>query len=386
MANNKKTDTTVKLKDNWFLKLLDGEKSSRIAIPVFSVLISLVVASVFMILLGKNPFTALAAFLRGCGLIPKPNYAGGQGMITDFMTFLDILSPMLLASLGVIIAMKAGLFNIGIAGQMLLAGFTATVFVGYSGLGSWIAKPMVIIVGVVVGGLVGALIGFLKYRFNIHEVVSSIMLNYIISYVTGFFINTYYADQISRQSKVISNEARLTFTGVPLGSYKIRIPLGIIIAIIMVFAVRFLMDRTTTGLRIQTVGENRNCAEYAGINVGKNMVLAMFLSGILAGLAGVTYYLGYFNSIVPKDLAGLGYDSIAVSLLGNTNPVGAIFASILVTIFQNGSVYMSSTIGVPKEIASVITGIILLFSACGAYIKYLAHRRRTTVKSQKGEK
>ena len=101
-------------------------------------------------------------------------------------------------------------------------------------------------------------------------------------------------------------------------------------------------------------------------------MLAMLISGALAGLAGVTYYLGYYNTIVPKALASMGYDAIAVSLLGNLSPVAAIFASALVTIFQKGSVYMSSIVGVPKEIASVITGILLLFSACGTYIRYRA--------------
>jgi simple sugar transport system permease protein len=102
------------------------------------------------------------------------------------------------------------------------------------------------------------------------------------------------------------------------------------------------------------------------------MVLGMALSGLFAGLAGVTYYLGYFNTIVPKSLASLGYDAIAVSLLANSGPVGSVFASILVTIFQKGSVYMSSIAGVPKEIALVITGILLLFAACGSYVRYLA--------------
>jgi len=359
-----------------FLEFLDSDKTSPVAIPLLSILLSILVASVMLLVMGKNPVTAFATFLRGCGLMPKPSYAGGQGMLTDLASFLGILAPMMLASLGVIIAMQTGLFNIGVAGQMLMSGFVATAVVGYSDLGAFLAKPLVVVIGAVVGGALGAFIGFLKYRFNIHEVVTSIMLNYIISYVTGFFINTYYADQVSRMSKVISPQSRLTITGIELGSLKMSLPLGIVLALASVFAVRFLLDRTTTGFQLKAVGLNRDCAQYAGINVGRNMTLAMLLSGVFAGLAGVTYYLGYFNTIVPKDLASLGYDSIAVSLLGNTNPVGSIFSSILITIFQKGSVYMSSTVGVPKEIASVITGILLLFSACGAYMRYLAHRGR----------
>lgn len=361
---------------HWLAGALTDDKKSKVAIPAISIVLSLIVAAIILVLLGKNPFTALLGFLKGSGLWVKPSYAGGQNMLTDFASFLGILTPMLLASLGVVVAMKTGLFNIGIAGQMLMSGFVATVFVGYSNIPAAIAKPLVVVIGIVVGGALGAFIGFLKYRFNIHEVVTSIMLNYIISYVTGFFINTYYVDAVTRMSRTIRPAARLTIANVAMGDIKMSFPLGIILAFIMVFVVRFILDRTTLGFRLKAVGMNKSCARYAGINVGNNMVTAMMLSGVLAGLAGVTYYLGYFNQIVPKDLAGLGYDSIAVSVLGNINPVGSIFASILVTIFQKGSVYMSSTVGVPKEIASVITGILLLFSACSQYIRYVAQRWR----------
>ena len=358
------------------LYALDDDRLSRFSLPVAAILLMLVAASALLLALGKNPVAAMTAFLRGSGFLPKPTYAGGQNMLTDLLSFLGILAPMMLAALGVIIAMKAGMFNIGIAGQMLAAGYVATVTVGYSSLGAWVARPLVILIGIAVGGLIGACVGFLKYKFNIHEVVSTIMLNYIISYVTGFSINTYYADIISRSSRVCSAAARLSVTGLSVGGVRLTLPLGILLALAGVFLVRFLLERTVVGFEMKAVGLNRDCAGYAGIQVGRSIVLAMGLSGICAGLAGVTYYVGYFNTIVPKDLASLGYDAIAVALLGNVSPVGSIFSSILITIFQRGSVYMSSTVGVPKEIASVITGILLLFSACGVYIRYLAHRRR----------
>jgi simple sugar transport system permease protein len=297
-------------------------------------------------------------------------------MITDFLSFLGILAPMLLAALGVSVALRAGLFNIGTAGQMLAAGFSAMVLIGYSGLDAWIAKPLVIVIGMAAGGLIGAVIGFLKYRFNIHEVVSSIMFNYIISYVTGFFINGYFINPINRSSKVCSPASRLIISNIaPNSSLRITIPIGIVIALAAVFLVRFLLDRTVIGFEIKAVGLNRKCAQYAGIRTGYIIVLSMFFSGVLAGLAGISFYLGYYNTILPKELAGLGYDAIAASLLGNISPLGCIFSSSLITVFQKGNVYMSSIVGVPREIASVITGILLLFSACGTYIRYLAGKR-----------
>jgi simple sugar transport system permease protein len=267
------------------------------------------------------------------------------------------------------------MFNIGIAGQMVLSGFLSLVFIGYSPLPGYIARPLVIVIAIVVGGLLGAFIGFLKYKFNVHEVVSTIMINYIISYVTGFFINSYFADPISRNSVVCSVASRLTITGLKWGTLRIAIPLGIIVALLCVFALHYVLNKTTVGFELRAVGSNRDGARYAGINENRAILIAMSLSGILAGLAGVTYFMGYFDNLVPKSLPGMGYDCIAVALLGNINPLGSIFASILVTIFQKGSTYMSSRMSVPVEIAQVITALLLLFSTCNYFIKWWAGNR-----------
>ena len=281
-----------------------------------------------------------------------------------------MLTPMIFASLAVAVALKAGLFNIGVSGQMLVSGFAASVLVGYSDLPMGIALPLVLIIGIVGGAAVGALIGWLKHRFNINEVVSSIMLNYIFSYTVSFFINTRFIDPVSRQSRSISSAARLTLTNVELGAIKLDLPLGMLLAIPMAFFVKFLLDKTRVGYEMKVVGLNRRAAEYAGINVGRNIVLSMAISGALAGLAGITFYMGYYNSIQPRVLASLGFDSIAVCLLGNSNPIGILFSSLLITVISKGSNYLSSTANVPQEIAQLITGLILLFSACGTYIRY----------------
>ena len=124
-----------------------------------------------------------------------------------------------------------------------------------------------------------------------------------MSYITGFFINTYYVDTISRSSKVVSEASRLTLANMPFLGYRVDFPIGIVIALVAVFMAHFFLYRTVPGFEIRAVGLNRKCAQYAGINVGKNMVLAMALSGMLAGLAGVTYYLGYYDTIIPKELS-----------------------------------------------------------------------------------
>ena len=147
-------------------------------------------------------------------------------------------------------------------------------------------------------------------------------------------------------------------------------------ALLVAFLIQFVLDRTCFGFEIKSVGFSKKASRYAGIPVGKNLVLTMALSGALAGLAGVSYYLGYFGSIQPRVLPSMGFDSIAVALLGNSNPIGIVFFSFFITILSKGSTYMNSASGLESEIASVITGIILLFSACNAYIRYLVNKEK----------
>ena len=355
-------------------RLLSGPRGA-LWVSVLSVLLTLLTAGLMLLLMGKNPLKAFYSFLQGCGFAPKANYGGGNGMLTDLSDFLNYLTPMLLASLAFIVGFKAGLFNIGIAGQMLASGFLATVLVAYNKqLSSLASRPLILLTGIVAGGLLGALIGFLKYRFNIHEVVSTIMINYIISYLTGFFINNSYVDMMTRTSRACPAGARLTLTRVPMGGVNGVVPLGLIAAVLAVVAVWFVFSRTTFGFELRAVGMNAQCARYFGVSVGRRVVSAMALSGVLAGLAGVTYYLGYTNTIIPKTLANMGYDSISVALLGNASPIGAVFAAIIVSIFQQGSNYMSSTVGVAREIASLITGILLLYASCGTYFRMVSDR------------
>nr|WP_072515058.1 ABC transporter permease [Ndongobacter massiliensis] len=367
-------------------RALANERWTQFTVPLFCILLTLLVSSLFLLFLGKNPLQAFLSFFAGNGFAQKANYGTGAGMLSDFFDFLNLMAPMLFAALSFIFAFRCGLFNIGISGQMLLSGFIASVTVGYAGsLPAWVAKPLVLLIAVAVGGALGALVGFLKVRFNIHEVVSTIMINYIISYLTGFFINAYYVDPISRASRAITTQARLTYARVPLFGYYCNIPLGILFAILTAILVTYVLNRTVFGFELQAVGSNRACSRYSGINVGKRMVTSLAISGMLAGLAGVTYYMGYLNFIIPKSLPSMGYDAIATALLGNSSPIGAIFASALITIFQNGASYMSSVLGVAKEIASVITGILLLFAGIGAYYRYRAQRYLEHLKDAEAE-
>jgi simple sugar transport system permease protein len=353
-----------------------SRRKDRIVVAVVATLLGLIAGAVIILLLKKNPFSSYYSLLRGCGLAPKEKYAGGKSMLSDFSSFLDYMTPMLFAALAVAVALRTGLFNIGVSGQMLVGGFLATVLVGYSSLPAVVAKPLVIIIAAVGGGLIGALIGYLKFRFNINEVVSSIMLNYIASYVIGFFINTKFVDPVSRQSRDIGENARLTLHQIKLGAYKYDIPLGLVLGIIAIAAVLFMFERTVFGFELRAVGSNKVAAEYAGMKVGSSMVMSMLISGILAGLAGATWILGYASTIQPKVLPSLGFNAIAVCLVGGSSPIGIFFSTFFLMIIEKGSTYMSSQMGLEAEIASVITGMILLTSACSTFVLELVNKGR----------
>lgn len=349
--------------------------SEKRLLPLVAIFTGLVVAGIIIALTGSNPFKAFYALLQGSGLAQKSSYAGHKNMLTDFLGYVNFLTPMIFAALSVAVALRAGLFNIGVSGQMLVAGFSASVLVGYSPISVLLAKPLVILIGMLVGGLSGALLGILKHRFRVNEVVSSIMLNYIFQYVISFFIYTFYVDPVSRQSRAVSQAARLTLVDVQAWGLKMDLPLAVLPALVAVILVWFLFQKTRLGYELKAVGFSPTGARYAGINVGAGMVTAMAISGMLAGLAGVSYYLGYVSSIQPRVLVSTGFDAVAVSLLGGNHPVGILLATMLISMIGKGSTYMKSAAGVDTEIASVITGIILLFSTCNMLALWKKKRR-----------
>ncbi|MFV0504548.1 MAG: ABC transporter permease [Lachnospirales bacterium] len=358
-----------------FLELYTNKKTQSFMISLSSVIVSLFFGCIIFWILGKNPFTAYGAFLRGSGILPKFKYGSYQGQLTDILRLLDAITPMIFAALAVAVAYVGGMFNIAVSGIMLLSGFIATITIGYiPDLNPFIAKPLVVLVGVLMGVLYGTAIGYLKYKFNINEVVTAIMFNYITMYIVGFFIQSYYIDTVSRQSKNITDNSRLTLQGVEAFGLKFVMPLGIVLALIFVFVIWFIMNRTKLGFEIKALGSNKNAAKYSGININKMTLLIMAISGGIAGIAGVTYYLGYYDSMAFNQLNTLGFSAISVSLLGNNNPVGIIFSSLLITIIDTGSTYMSSYIKVEREIAGVLTSIILIFTACATFFKYKINR------------
>jgi len=337
-------------------KMLGGEKHQMVRISLFAVLLGLIAGAVILLLIGTNPALSYANLLQGSGFLPKPAYAGRQNMFTDFMSFLDAVTPMIFASLAVAVALKGGLFNIGVSGIMMSSGFIAAVTVGRSSLPAPAARPLVLLIGILVGVVIGGFIGWLKYRFNINEVVSSIMLNYIFMYTITFFINLFFVNPVTRQSNPINDSARLTITDVRMWDLKFNIPLAFILAVLTALLINFVVKRTTVGYEIKAVGLSPRAARYAGINIEKNIMSTMMISGALAGLAGVTYFCGYLAAIQPGVVPGMGFNAIAVALLGVSSPIGCVFASFLVTVISKGAI--SPPIFRSKWLSSFISSLI----------------------------
>ncbi|MDR0459318.1 MAG: ABC transporter permease [Coriobacteriales bacterium] len=376
---NQASSETKSRSTNWLLRILRYPRTQNLVIAILAVLMALVAISLVIVIIGKNPLTVFVSLLRGSGWLPKPRYASGRSMLTDFLGLLDALTPMIFAAIAVAIAFKAGLFNIGISGQMLTGGFLATVLIGYSQLDAVLAKPLVLLVGALSGAMLALFVGWLKANFNIHEVVSTIMLNYVVQYIVSFFIKGYFIEPVSRQSHTVSVASRLTLVNVQIGAVETRIPLCFLLAVGLAGVFYLILARTRLGYEIRAVGSNRQAAEYSGISSRRTIMLTMALSGAAAGLAGVTYYLGYYNSIMPGDLSSVGFDSIAVALLASANPLACVLSAMLITSLSYGSNYMSSVADVSEYIASLLIGIVLLFSACSGFLKYLVNRNNLAV-------
>ncbi len=356
-----------------FAKIISGKKQAFV-ISIMAIFVSLIFGAIILLILKKNPLQVYYTFLQGTGFAFKEKYGKYKSIFTDFMSLLNYMTPLLFASLAVAVGFRAGIFNIAVSGQMLIAGFISTILVGYTKMPTFFALTLCVLISSTTGALVGAFVGFLKYRFNINEVVTSIMINYIIMYVVGFFIQKDYIDPISRQSKNILASSRITIANVNAFGLKFDFPLGMILAVIIVLVISFIFTKTLFGFEITMIGKNKVAAKYAGVHVGRRIVQAMSLSGAIAGLAGITYYMGYYTAIPFNVLSTTGFTAISVSLLGNNNPFAIIFSSLLISIITKGSTFMSSIAGVEKEIAGVITSIILVFAAMSSYFRSIANR------------
>ncbi len=282
-------------------------------------------------------------------------------------------TPYILTGLAVAVGFRCGLFNIGAEGQFFM-GALGSAFVGYSlkGLPWFIHLPLALLGGLAGGALWGAVPGFLKARFGAHEVVNTIMMNWIGFRLSDWLLNgPMKASGFRPVTPNIQHAAELPrFFPDPL-----RLNWGFVLGIGMAFVIYWLLFKTTIGFEIRTVGANPDAARYAGINIVKNFVLAMVISGGMAGLAGASQVLGVDHWVGQGFSAGYGFDAIAIALLGKSHPLGVVLAALLFGVLRGGATRMQSIAGIPIDIISIIQGLVIIFVAAPGIIRWLYRLR-----------
>jgi general nucleoside transport system permease protein len=293
---------------------------------------------------------------------------------------LMLSTPYIFAGLAVALGFRGGLFNIGAEGQLFIGGLAAA-FVGYSitGLPWIIHMPLALLAGVLAGALWGSIPGFLKARFGAHEVINTIMMNYIAFRFAEYLLQGPMgrADGMPITPEVVRSAYLPTLLPSP-----VRVHLGFILALVAAWLVYWFLWKTPRGMEIRMVGINPSAARYAGIRIAFITVLTMGLSGALAGMAGVNQVLGVEHRMVRAFSSGYGFDSIALALLGNSHPLGVVLASLLFGFLQGGAARMQSVVGVPIEIISIIQGLIIVFVAAPEIIRSLYRMRSEGIKKK----
>ena len=355
-----------------FKELMVAAKDAML-VPLLAVLTAIVIGGVVIALVGGDPFAAYAGL-----------FEGSFGSVKALSETAVWASPYIFAGLAVALAFKGGLFNIGAEGQLAL-GAVASAWVGYAlpemlgyQLPMIIHLPLAVGAGLLFGFIWGAIPGALKAYTGAHEVINTIMMNYIALNLVSYLLNGPMKDKnplnVIARTPEIAESARipLLFAGTGL-----RIHWGFILALVVAFLVWWLLWKTTLGYEIRTVGLNPDAAKYAGINVKRIMTLTMALSGMLAGLAGTIEVtaLNYRHELGFS--TGYGFDAIAIALLGKTHPAGVVLAAILFAAMRNGATRMQFLTQIPVDIISVIQALILLFVAADAIVRYIYRIRKS---------
>ncbi len=336
-----------------------------VLVPLYALLLAFIVGGVLIALIGVNPFEAYWALLRGMFGSPE-RIAGSVARSVPFIG----------SALALAFAFRAGLFNIGAEGQLLVGGLVA------AWVGTWafmfdvpgiIAIPIIITAGFVGGAFWGGIPGVLRARTGAHEVISTIMLNSIALFMTRWLINS--SDPLILRdtsasvprTKEVSETARLP----ELFDSEPTLHSGLLIMVILCVVVWYVLKRTTFGLEVITVGTNPHAARYAGISVNRIIVLAMVLSGGFAGIAAASEVAGTNGFFQPGTFAFIGFDGIAIALLARTNPLGIIPAALLWGSLLSGAPLMQQEAGVSIDVVRIIQSLILLFVAADAIVRWV---------------
>jgi len=332
--------------------------------PLIAVMAAFIVGGILVLLIGDNPIQAYR-LLIGSAL----SWPDGIGYTLFYAT------PLIFTGLAVLVGFRCGLFNIGAEGQLYVAAFaTAWVGITFAHLSAWLLVPMCFLAAILAGGVWGGIPGVLKARFGSHEVINTIMLNFIAIALVSYFTQYHYkipGDPIL-QTSPIGPGAHIARLGKFVPGLPERIPLNLafILALIACLFVYLFLWRTKWGYEIRATGSNPSAAEYGGISIRKQIILAMAVSGALAGMVGINEVLGYRYRYYDGFSSNYGFTGIAVALLGRNHPVGVLLSALLFGMLIRGGIFVDAfTNNVTKDLVDVLQGIVILFVAAEALFR-----------------
>lgn len=309
---------------------------------------------------------AYLALLQGS--IYNPAGRSFTQQIRPLTETLTVATPLIFAGLGVALSFRAGLFNIGAQGQIILGAIISGWVAINAGLPAVLTIPLVVLGGIVGGAIWGGIIGVLKAKTGAHEVILSIMMNYIAANLLVYLLKSPVL-QRAGSSNPISEQLPETAVFPALLGSAFRLHLGFLLALVAVAFVSWLLNRSTIGFRLRAVGANPHAARTAGISVASGYIIVMALSGALAGLAGTAQVAGTEKVLTTGIAASLGFDAITVALLGRSRPLGTLFAALLFGAFRAGGVTMQVNTGTSIDIVLVLQALIVLFIAAPPLVR-----------------
>lgn len=349
-------------------------RTEKTLLPLISVALGFLLGSVIVLLTGRSPIVMFSAMIKAVSGI---DLTTGQSFNPRYIGEFIIQSmPIILTGLAFAFASRTGLFSIGAEGQVMMGSIATMVIALTMNAPKIIHLPLVILAAMLAGALWGAIPGFLKAKFNVHEVVVTIMLNYVAFHLNNYMVLSVFKSVDRYKTNFFPETVMLKdqfLEGITNGS---RLNWGFVPVIIAILLFGFIINKTTFGYSLRAVGYNKEAARYAGMKVNRNIVVSMMIAGAFAGLAGVVISTGTFSfgRALPS-MEGYGMDGIAVALVGANEAGGILFAGLLFGMLKAAQPLMQSQ-GIPKEIVGIIQASIVLFVAMQYGIKIILGRIR----------
>lgn len=348
-----------------------SERLRNILVPVIAVLLGFIIGGIIMAGFGYDPIAGYQRLFQTVFFNPQTNELNPRNIGEIFVS----AAPLIFTALGFSVANSAGFFNIGLSGQAL-CGWVASIWVALAlpDAPKLVVVPLAIIVGMLAGAIAAAIPGVLRAFFGTSEVIVTIMMNYILLYTSTHLVNNVMSkDYMTNKgvTKMIGTNGSLRVPWLTELSGGSRLNLGIFLALIFLVIVWFLMKKTTLGFEIRSVGLNPFASEYAGMSSKRTIIVSMIISGALAGMGGVVQGLGTFqNFFVQGTSLSIGFDGMAVSLLGNGSSIGILLSGLLFSILKLGGQGMQFA-GIPPELVDVDIAIIIFFVGISFVIRFL---------------